>query len=114
MIESGRPHNESTAGDMNKYQIILFLPFLVCSTITNVLWYRAKTLLRERGFPTSLFTDHFQDLKHLAEVAAINGDPQSQSFGLLRSRIKKWLFISLGCFAALIIAGIIRMVTEAA
>ena len=80
---------------MTTLQIIFFSLFVVGAIITNVLWYHAKSLLRERGLPTSLFVRHFRDLR-----LAIRGVRLSGCFG---RRILQWLFISIACFAAFFI-----------
>jgi hypothetical protein len=38
--------------------------------VVNILWYRAKFIVRRHGYPMSLFWGHFRDLKNLAQIAA--------------------------------------------
>ena len=45
----------------------LFLLFVTICIATNVLWYRIKFVLRDRGFPIS-YIHHFQDITHLNQL----------------------------------------------
>ena len=95
---------------MNLLQIAFSSAFCVTAILTNVYWYRAKFMLRSRGFPSSLITDHLSDFKYLAQVIATEDDARQRDLFLrLRSKIKISLFVSLTLFAGFLASCILNM-----
>ena len=95
---------------MNSIQIAFFAAFAVTAILTNVYWYRAKVLLRARGFPSSFITDHLSDFRYLAQVIATENDSRQRDFFVrLRSKIKTSLFVSLALFAGFFLSSIVSM-----
>jgi transcription elongation factor GreA-like protein len=84
---------------MRHVALSFFVLFAIASVVANVFWYRAKLLLRARGYPVSWLNQHWRDRKNLAEYAASTPDPEEQRAAALRlARIKLWLSVSAGCF----------------
>jgi hypothetical protein len=95
---------------MNSLQVALFAAFCVTAILTNIYWYRAKFLLRRRGFPSSLITDHLSDFRYLAQVIATEDDSRQRDFFVrLRSKIKTSLFVTLALFGAFLLSFILGM-----
>ena len=88
---------------MSATQETVFAVVVFCVLGTNILWYRAKFMLRGRGFPVSFFSEHLQDLRHLSELADSETDPVRRAeIRRLRAALYGFLAASLiafGCFA---------------
>jgi hypothetical protein len=79
------------------YRDPLFLLVIILLVATNVLWYRIKFLLRDRGYPIS-YIHHFQDLTHLNQLIATS-PPDSARLRLLRLTAYVGTVATLGAFA---------------
>ena len=71
----------------------LFVVAAVFAMLTNVLWYRAKFLLRSRGYPMS-YISHFQDLRHLGQLIHAESDPATR---------RRYRRLQVGLYSALAI-----------
>ena len=78
----------------------LFIAFAIVAMLTNVLWYRAKFLLRSRGYPMS-YIRHFQDLSHLSQLIQAESDAVTRSRYV---RLQRALYISLAVTICLFVA----------
>jgi hypothetical protein len=95
---------------MNSIQVAFFAAFALTAILTNVYWYRAKVLLRARGFPSSFITDHLSDFRYLAQVIATEENSQQRElFVRLRSKIKTSLIVSLALFGGFSLSSILSM-----
>lgn len=90
---------------MSVVQGTVFTIAAFCVLCTNALWYRAKFLLRGRGFPVSFFSDHLQDLRHLSQLAESETDlVRRAEIRRLRAAILGFLVASLIFFACFALA----------
>lgn len=79
------------------YRDPLFVLAIVLCVATNILWYRIKFLLRDRGYPIS-YIHHFQDLTHLNQLIATS-PPDSARLRRLRLSTYVGTVATLGAFA---------------
>jgi len=65
---------------MNSLQIVLAALFVLCASAGVYIWYRAKVLLRDRGFPVSFFERerHMKDIFYMGELLYYERDPEVQ------------------------------------
>jgi len=75
---------------MTTPKILIMVAFAVTSIVGSAFWLRAKVLLRERGFPVSLFHLQWQDLEQLALLIGSEQDP------VRRARLRRLRFCLLG------------------
>ncbi len=68
--------------------------------ITNALWYRAKFLLRSRGYPMSYIL-HFHDLSHLSQLIHAEPNPVIRA---RYARLQRALYTAFGITICLFIA----------
>ena len=46
--------------------------------VCNLIWYRAKFAIKRKGYPISLFCNHFQDYPNLKKIVAAETDPEER------------------------------------
>jgi hypothetical protein len=79
------------------YSDPLFLLAMILLVATNVVWYRIKFLLRDRGYPIS-YIHHFQDVTHLNALIATSPS-DSARLRLLRLSAFVGTVATFGAFA---------------
>ena len=72
--------------------LVAFVVAGIAMLITNAFWFRAKFLLRQRGFPVSFFVHHWQDLAHLKQWSESTDDPAER---IQSDRLRRAIFTSL-------------------
>jgi hypothetical protein len=93
---------------MNLQSFAIGLAFLGVF-VANLLWYRLKFLLRDRGYPVSWFQDHFQDFRHLDDLIVSSGSsPDVQRLRRLRILIYTAVSVTLAAFFLLVASHFLR------
>ena len=93
---------------MNLQSFAIGLAFLGVF-VANLLWYRLKFLLRDRGYPVSWFHNHFQDFGHLDDLIVTSGSsPEVQQLRRLRLLIYTAVSVTLAAFFLLVASQFLR------
>jgi hypothetical protein len=74
--------------------------------VCNVIWYRVKFAIKRKGYPISLFTNHFQDYPNLRKIIAAETDPEEK-------RKYQRLLHQMNAMWALFIAALLMLVSVA-
>jgi hypothetical protein len=72
-MTDGREASRFVSGDSIALNLLTALVLLA-----NVLWYRAKFILRRRNYPVSWFWNHYRDLPNLWRASCEEGDERAR------------------------------------